>query len=163
MGLWIFDGFDQRLLADSLFSRVQGENGLFHSVWVVPTGHPSFQLAGASATFQQVLWLHTTQAATYLYNVIIHSDSWAEHMQREVCGQMKGGTVYGVPTGRQAGAPQIDKTAAIEWTDSYIVLFYTEHSKHFAQLALFTHSHEHFSQWSFYVRASILHSHTVIF
>lgn len=67
MGLWIFDGFDQRLLADSLFSRVQGENGLFHSVWVVPTGHPSFQLAGASATFQQVLCLHTTQAATYLY------------------------------------------------------------------------------------------------
>lgn len=43
-----------------------------------------FSLFGAPATFQclmdRVLHLHTAYAAIYLDDVIIHSDTWAEHV-----------------------------------------------------------------------------------
>lgn len=70
----------------------------------------------------RVLWLHAAYAETYLDDVILHSNTSADHVQRvavvleslkqagrpqgqtkEVCSWIEGGTVSGIPLGGRAG------------------------------------------------------------
>ena len=88
-------GFNQGLLADSLVSRVHRKKWMAYTNFPVPDGLYLFRtfpfgLFGAPATFQclmdRVLRPHAAFTAAYLDDVIIHNDSWAQHLWHEAAG-----------------------------------------------------------------------------
>ena len=116
------------LLADSLVSRVQGKNGFLCTGWVIPI--PGLQ-PRSNALWTECCARMLRLLQPFLDDVIIHSDSWAQHLrhvaavleslrQAGLTANLKKCTIgraevryLGFHLGRGQVSPLVDKTAAI--------------------------------------------------